>query len=505
MGGLVMNDVQFDFSDVQGLVRFGYGKMPRARYELLRIKNPIAARAWLRDARVTTAVAMEPPPDTAMNVAFTAPGLLALGVPPAVIDAFSHEFRTGMAEPSRARQLGDVGDNAPGCWHWGTGNHEPHLVVMFFGKFGVYEDFLHASKGDLWKEAFELVGGEPLRTCNLDGIEPFGFTDGISQPEVDWDSKRKATHAAFEYTNWIAPGELLLGYPNEYGKITDRPLLEPDAASRDLLPAIDDPGKKDVGRNGSYLVMRHLEQDVRKFWTFMYEQSAGEKDGAEALAASMVGRTRLGKPLVPPEDQPISGIPSGDKINHFTYAQDPHGSRCPFGAHLRRANPRNADYPNRPSNVFMKLLTMLGFGPRGFRDDLMSSVRFHRIVRRGREFGSGLSPEDAMRPPPADEEPRGIHFICLNGNISRQFEFLQNAWMAGTKFSGLTGESDPLTGTRQPIPGCPVTSNFTLQSEDGLSRKLTGLPQFVTLRGGAYFFMPGIKALRYFAEVGELQ
>ncbi len=94
---------------------------------------------------------------------------------------------------------------------------------------------------------------------------------------------------------------------------------------------------------------------------------------------------------------------------------------------------------------------------------------------------------------------RGLHFICLNANISRQFEFVQNAWMASTKFSGLTGESDPLLGNRQPIPGCPVTHHFTLQRDGGLRRRVTGLPQFVTVRGGAYFFLPSLRALRYFA------
>jgi hypothetical protein len=75
--------------------------------------------------------------------------------------------------------------------------------------------------------------------------------------------------------------------------------------------------------------------------------------------------------------------------------------------------------------------------------------------------------------------------------------------MASTKFSGLSGESDPISGTRHPVPGCPVTGNFTLQSEDGLPKRITGLPRFVTLRGGAYFFLPGLKALRYFADVEE--
>ena len=145
---------------------------------------------------------------------------------------------------------------------------------------------------------------------------------------------------------------------------------------------------------------------------------------------------------------------------------------------------------------------MLGFGQRGFRDDAMSFVRFHRILLRGREYGVGLIPEDALTPAPAGDPQRGLHFICLNANISRQFEFLQNAWLASTKFSALTGESDPLLGTRHPIPGCPVTSDFTLPTDGGLRRRISGLPQFVTVRGGAYFFLPSLRVIRYFAKLG---
>ena len=218
----------------------------------------------------------------------------------------------------------------------------------------------------------------------------------------------------------------------------------------------------------------------------------------------MVGRTRAGDPLVPIQKQPIPGIGSGPeqiRKNQFTFDQDPAGARCPFGAHVRRTNPRNTDFPNRPASLLQKLITMLGFGPNGFRDDLMSSVRFHRILRRGRGYGRELKPEDALAPVPQDDPKRGLHFICLNANISRQFEFLQNAWIANTKFSGLTGESDPLLGNFQAIPGCPVTNNFTMQQDGGLRRRVTGLLQFVTVRGGGYFFMPGIRAVRYIASL----
>jgi deferrochelatase/peroxidase EfeB len=437
-----------------------------------------------------------------MQVAFTAAGLEALGVPRSVLAGFSAEFLTGMTEENRARRLGDVGNNAPSQWEWGYATTVPHLMVMFFAEPGRLQPLIQDSRGNAWNAAFEEQRW--LGTADLDGVEPFGFADGISQPQIDWERQRDVTRPQIDYSNVVALGEFLLGYSNEYNKYTDRPLIGADSSDASGLPAAEDvPGKKDIGRNGTYLVMRQLRQDVRGFWQFINQQAGGNPAEADKLAAAFVGRTRAGDPLVPTQEQPIPGVgPDPEQIrqNQFTFAKDPMGARCPFGAHVHRQNPRNTDYPGRPTGL-AKLVTMLGFGPGGFRDDLMSPVRFHRILRRGREYGSGLSPADALAPSRStDPDEHGLHFICLNANISRQFEFLQNAWTMNTKFSGLTGESDPLVGNREPIAGCPTTADFTLQKNDGLRRRLSGLPQFITVRGGAYFFLPGLAALRYFAR-----
>jgi deferrochelatase/peroxidase EfeB len=497
MGRIVMSEV--DYADVQGLVRFAYGHMTSASYVLVNIKNPAAAKAWLRAAPVTSAVALKSPPKTALNIAFTALGLRKLGVPNSIIDRFSHEFRGGMAQESRARQLGDVGSNDPSKWLWGSYGHELHAVTMFFAEPDQFGSFVQNTKGNSWADGFEEL--KTLGTSNLDGDEPFGFADGISQPQIDWEQQLQRPCTQLGYTNIVALGEFLLGYRNEYGKITDRPLLEPDTAAAGLLDAEDAPGKKDLGRNGTYLVMRQLEQDVREFWKFLYKQTGGDLAAAEQLGAKMVGRTGAGDPLVSIEDQPIPGTdPGSAKQNQFTYESDPVGVRCPFGAHIRRTNPRNSDFPEQHLGLLRKLIIMFGFGPKGFYDDLTSPVRFHRILRRGREYGSGLFPDEALQPPPPNESPRGLNFICLNANISRQFEFLQNAWIANTKFGGLTRESDPLLGNRESIVGCPVTGNFTMPDEGTLPRRVSGLRKFVTVKGGAYLFLPSLRALRYFAE-----
>ena len=505
MGGAAMRTAPVDYSDVQGLVRFGYRKMTQAAYVLVRVKSASAARAWLRNAPVTSAVTMTPPPPTALHVAFTSAGLRALGVGEKTITGFSSEFVAGMTSDNRTRRLGDIGNNAPWRWEWGgapNGDDLPHLLVMFFAEphDGGVEALMGRTMGSSWVEAFTIV--RRLGTENLDGVEPFGFADGISQPEIDWNEQRDVTAPVLDYSNVVALGEFLLGYKNEYQKYTERPLLDPSPATESLLPAQDAPQKKDLGRNGTYLVMRQLRQDVRAFWQFVMNASGANAAAADRLAAAFVGRERDGSPLVSAQSRTIPGIGTdGDSIrlNQFTFDGDPSGVACPFGAHIRRANPRNADYLGHPTGL-AKLLAAFGLGRAAFRDDLISSVRFHRVLRRGREYGPGLTPEQAVRPAPPNDPERGLHFICLNANISRQFEFLQNAWMANSKFSGLTGESDPLVGGREAIPGCPVTSDFNLQTAGGVRRRVSGVPQFVTVRGGAYFFLPSLSALRYFAS-----
>ena len=218
----------------------------------------------------------------------------------------------------------------------------------------------------------------------------------------------------------------------------------------------------------------------------------------------MVGRDLDGVPLIPPSKQKIEGISEkpGEPRNAFTYDADPRGTQCPFGSHIRRANPRNADMFGNPSGPIAGLFSRLGLPRPGFHDDLIASTRFHRILRRGREYGTKISPEEALQPSPAGEAPCGLQFACLCANIGRQFEFVQNAWLMSTKFNGLTGESDPLLGNRAAVGACPA-ANYSIQREDKMARRLTGVPQFITVRGGAYFFMPSLRALRYIARAGN--
>jgi deferrochelatase/peroxidase EfeB len=498
-----MTKTAVDYADIQGLARFGYARLTEASFYLLRIRDAAAARRWLSTAPVSTAEYLSPPPSTALQIAFTSDGLRAIGLSDNVLDGFSAEFLSGISgDENRSRRLGDTGQNAPHSWQWGGPDRTPHLAAMLYTREGGLEAWSQVVRGAVWNAAFEVL--DCLPTSNLYGVEPFGFTDGVSQPTPDWERRRTTNGDQLEYGNLVALGEFLLGYPNEYGKYTDRPLLREGAEGASMLPYAEDwADMRDLGRNGSYLVLRQLAQDVRSFWQFSNQQANSDPQARQKLAEALVGRTLKGDPLVPLAEKPIAGIDARDAAqNQFTYASDANGNRCPFGAHIRRANPRTDDLPSASNEVILKLIHTLGFAEGSFRNDVISSTRFHRLLRRGREYGPGLSVEQALEPAPPNDAERGIHFISLGANISRQFEFIQGAWLMSSKFGGLTGESDPLLGNREGIPGCPVTSGFSIPQQNDAPHRLADLPQFITVRGGAYFFLPGIRALRFLAQLG---
>jgi deferrochelatase/peroxidase EfeB len=481
-----------DLDDIQGLLRFGFKHHTEAVFLLLQVTDAAAARRWLGQVQVTSSVSRDPLPKTVLQVALTSAGMRALGVGADVVGGFSEEFLEGMAgDPNRARRLGDVGANAPDGWDWGSGNREPHVAVLLYALPGNLEAFQRSIEAQC-AAGFELMYRLP--TTNMGGIEPFGFTDGLSQPELDWQRTIPAVdEEQLGYRSSSCLGEFILGYPNEYGLYTPRPLL---AARRDpggsLPRAEDSPDNVDVGRNGTYLVIRQLRQDVRGFWQAIDKCAGGVPAERERLASLMVGRTLTGEPVV------LDAAGGAGPDNAFTFESDPEGHRCPIGAHIRRANPRNADLPPGGIGVVSQLIRTLGFNSSARARDLAASTRFHRLLRRGREYGVRLTPAEALSAAPES----GLHFMCLNANIQRQFEFIQGAWLMSTKFNGLHEESDPLMGNRLPGAAGTRCDYFSMPQATGPTQRLEGLPQFVTVSGGAYFFLPGIRALRFMVGLG---
>lgn len=485
-----------EWEDIQALAKSGLGALPASCFLLLDVGDVAAARRWLGAVRLTSVADLDAARAggtivaTAIQLALSAPGLAALGVAAATIAQFGPEFRQGLgADESRSRRLGDIGANAPANWAWGADGDVPHLLVLLYAMPDAIDAYVETVLA-------ELAPGWVLRCREAcapqTGYEPFGFLDGISQPVVDWAGVREPGHDA-RYTHWLAAGEVLLGYTNEYRCLTDRPLLDPAMAPQ-LPRARDAPERADLGRNGSYLVYRRLAQDVPLFWSTL-AAAAGNLTGAIELAEAMVGRGIDGQPNPAQGVRTIAGGEAYD-LNGFGFDDDAGGNICPLGAHIRRANPRNADLPVVPDGLFDKVLMTVGLSG-NVRDDTVSSTRFHRIARRGRRFGGSLSPLEAARPDAVNPQA-GLHFIALQASISRQFEFVQGAWINSAKFAGLSGESDPLLGNRCPFPGAMPTDGFSRPGPDGGIATFR-LPQFVTVTAGGYFFLPGLRALAFIA------
>ncbi|MDZ4098379.1 MAG: peroxidase, partial [Methylophilaceae bacterium] len=318
---VMKNSSDFNFDDLQGLLRFGHGKLTDSCFLLLKIVDANAAKQWLSKTPVTSAIS-NPQPKTALQIAFSVEGLRALGVKDSVIEGFSDEFITGMSgNEGRSRRLGDVGTNSPEYWDWGgDATQVPHLLLLLYAAKGGIKAWRKKVEGKDFSTAFELL--RQLPTLDIGQIEPFGFADGISQPSVDWSQQQSTdTHQRDRYSNLLAVGEVVLGYPNEYKQYTVRPLIDPktDPLAADLPNAEDEPKFKDFARNGSYLVLRQLDQDVPGFWRFVDKATDSDPEKREQLAAAMVGRQRDGSPLVPESFEDVPGIPSDDHLNHFTY------------------------------------------------------------------------------------------------------------------------------------------------------------------------------------------
>ena len=459
-----MSAPALDLADVQGLVTFGYRDLPAARFVLLRASDGGQARTWLSAlaGQVTNATAN--PTATAVNVALSASGLAALGLPADAVAMFSEQFTGGMTEAHRGRLLGDLDQSAPERWAWG-GPEAPAIdvLLLLYARDAAALSDLSDRQAPAYRE-LGLSEVQSLPTVDLGRQEHFGFHDGISQPVIEGLPK------VGRPDDTVKAGEFLLGFPNEYGLYTDRPLLDPGADPARLLPAdAAGSGRPDLARNGTYLVLRQLAQDVDAFWAFC-EQATRHPDGSadEArtwLAAKMVGRWPSGAALVL---APSADDPSLADENDFRYtAVDAAGLRCPIGSHVRRANPRDS------------------LDPRPGSDASVALGKRHRIIRRGRSYGAAGGPGE-----------RGLLFMCLCANISRQFELIQGGWVNNPKFAGLYDDADPLLGVHQPDGG-----SFTVPAEP-VRRRYGGLPQFVTVRGGAYFFLPGLRALRYLASLG---
>ncbi len=276
------------------------------------------------------------------------------------------------------------------------------------------------------------------------GQTHFGYLDGISQPWIEGSPTPGSPGEA----RLLKAGEFVLGYPDETGQ--PPPMPQPDV----------------LGRNGSFVALRKLHERVAAFRQFLAANAASPADEG-LLAAKLVGRWPSGAPLAlaPEADDPaLAADPR--RNDDFRYADDPLGLKCPIGAHIRQVNPRDA---------------LAGQAV---------EVAIHRILRRGGSYGPPL-PDGVLEDDGAD---RGIVFMAIGTCLTRQFEFVVSQWLNDGNFAGLGSEKDAIAGVND------GTGTFTIPRRP-IRRRLTGLPRFVTTRGGEYGFVPGIKALRWLANL----
>jgi Dyp-type peroxidase family len=446
-----------DLADIQGNVLRGYS-YPTAAYIFLRIDDVARGKALLARMldRITTGEPWDGDgPATAIQLAFTYAGLERLGVPAELLATFPDEFKQGMA--ARADRLGDRGRSAPEQWEAALGTGEAHVLVTVWAIDGEHLDAVREELRSVGAAAgATTVVNETRAEALPNGRDHFGFFDGIAQPAIRGTGVegRPGDGQRDGRDGWrdCATGEFLLGYEDEDGSVPAAPAAPFD-------------------RNGTFMVYRKLAMDAAAFRSFIETAGKDFPGGPERLAAKIVGRWPDGTPLALSPDEPDADLASDpSRINDFGYADDPLGLRCPVGAHIRRANPRD---------------------DRRFFEGKLS--RRHRIVRRGRSYGPPLA-AGAMEDDGAD---RGLVFVCFNASIWRQFETIQHLWIDDGDAFGLHTDRDFLVG-------CPNgRGKMTIQGEP--PHVLSPQPHFVTMRGGEYLFQPGIRALRMLADESAWQ
>lgn len=437
-------------------------------------------------------------------------GLTAAGLRRCGIDArtglqgFPAAFLMGMA--ARGRILGDTGSEH---WLWSdaeTGAASVDAVLTLYGRelpaadgVALPEAAAHQRLVNDHRLMLNVFGGHIVHEIPCSPVstpqhpkserrDHFGFRDGISQPVVR-GSQRSALRPAPR--DLIAPGEFLLGYRNDQGCFPPPIEVGAEQDVRNDLPTVSavesnrfprygtnssSAEARDLGRNGSFIVLRQLDQDVTGFQESLQKHAqdlaarypelsglTGARIDPDWVGAKIVGRWPNGAPLVGNATGPGHVAPADAPENDFTYGiDDPRGLQCPLGAHIRRANPRDSLEPGDASE--------------------QQITNRHRLLRRGRSY--------AYRPNEG-EERKGLLFMALCADIERQFEFVQHTWLNATSFHGLKDEPDPLLGNPRAPEG-----KFTIPTAPGPIR-IESLQSFVSLCAGGYFFLPSRAAIQF--------
>ena len=511
-----------ELADIQGNVVKAYGRygFPQARYVFFRVDDAEKGRAFVRQITplVTTSIPWSDQssvgiPAVAVNIAFTYQGLRHLDVPQDTLHGFPDEFTMGMK--ARRDIIGDTGPNHYKYWDpiWNDPEDDlrqhVHILVGINGKDdkdleNSYAAIVQiaASGGVTQLEGHRGPNGAILPyqpAVALDGgKEHFGYSDGISNtyfngcgedPKYVIGGGKPTGGDPRTVAGWapLAAGEFLLGHADES---CEYPLA---------------PGPPLFSRNGTYMVYRKLHENVATFNAFIETEGATCPGGTEAFAAKLAGRWRNGAPLVtfPTEEsanrfvaemaalyvksRSKSATPAEltrlaelkAQLVAFDYLDDSNGAKCPFGAHMRRANPRSS----------------LQFGEDKPFDTPGALSNRRRILRRGLPYGAAV--DNAT-----DDGDHGVIMMVLNADLSRQFEFVQQQWFNYGNDFLLANDQDPLLGNHGTNKDGRGNGRMAIQGDATTNRPpyfCGRMPTLVETRGGDYFFVPSMTCLRMIA------
>jgi len=439
--------VTVELDDIQATVLRYRPEPYYGTHVMLHVEDAQAGREFVRrlTPHIDSAAEWWKAGEAWISVAITYTGLVALGLPEDSLRSFPEAFRVGMA--ARADKLGDYGLNDPKNWEKSFGTGEIHIGISVFSDSAqAWRDTMHTAQ----QQYQGFAGVTVLMTQDFGAqpgdLNPMGYRDSIGQPAIEGSGVEPLPGQGRP----IKAGEFILGYPGEAGV----PLLMPHP---DVL-----------GRNGTFVGLRKYQSLVGTFNRFLREHTRTEQE-RELLAAKLVGRWRSGAPLTlaPTDDDPALGA-DPRRNNDFTYADDPHGHQVPLGSHMRRMNPRDTTMAQ------------------------LADVNLHRIIRRSTAFGAPYDPNATSERD--DDVARGLHFIFISAKATATMEFLQQEWINNGNFMDLNDERDPTIGLQED------GATFTIP-RDPVRRRIHGIQTFNVLRGGEYFFMPSLSALRWIGSL----
>jgi Dyp-type peroxidase family len=508
-----------DLYDIQGHVCKGYGRygFPKARYCFLNFQYASSAQTFLSQLidQITTSETWPVSdtddgytikPNTTLNIGFTYAGLTALNLPLRSLKGFPVDFTMGMK--ARSGILGDTGISSPEHWDDIWKSKQVHAWVAingrdsdgielefknFEGLVGQHPDGVQILAGNRGPNGSALNfqdASAVFENGRPTAKEHFGFTDGISNPYFagcgNSPTRIPGRGKLMRDGRWeaLATGEFILGHVDE---AKEYPLA---------------PEPKLLSHNGTFMVYRKLHENVDTFNSYIDDLAKSFDGSRDLLLAKMAGRwPDNGAPLTLAatdaekacldarimdlerriKQGEIKAMAEREEIHRqwvdFTFNEDTSGSRCPIGSHIRRTNPRGS------------LETEKGAFQRPG-----ALVDRRRLMRRGLPYG-GIDETSS------DQSEQGIIFMSIGASIERQFEFVQQQWVNYANDFKLGNDKDPVIGNHDgDITDKHIIQADTESDDNAPPFFCAQMPRFVETRGGDYFFIPSISALRMIAE-----